>query len=63
MCYGLRQKVKDACNEQNWLPHATCPHTTTHSRSSSFMSSNAPRSTTLIWFSISCLQRDIEKRG
>lgn len=27
----------------------------TYSRSSSFMSSNAPRSTVLIWFSISCL--------
>lgn len=38
--------------------HQLPPRPGTHSRSSSFMSSNAPRSTVLIWFSISCLQRE-----
>lgn len=33
----------------------------THSRSSSFMSSKAPRSTTPIWFSISCLGKQRDK--
>lgn len=32
----------------------------TYSRSSSFMSSKAPRSTTPIWFSISCLGKQID---
>lgn len=35
----------------------------THSLSSSFMSSNAPRSITVIWFSISCLQREDRNRA
>lgn len=37
------------------------PSMDTYSRSSSFMSSNAPRSTTPIWFSISCLGKQRHK--
>lgn len=57
----FRKYVKKMC--YFWSAYRQTTLGGTHSLSSSFMSSKAPRSITVIWFSISCLWKEDRKRA